>query len=98
MYQIHNCSPQAKELIKADASVELPEDNRPLLEARTRASKYPFRKMKVGHCFVIPYTEINEKSLSSLKKSVSTNNKLLRIFCKIIRHNDEQLIEVARIA
>jgi len=61
----------------------------------TRNTKYPFRKMLIGQSFAIPFGEVNEGNIRS--QSTNTGVKLGKKFT-VIKHNEYQCYEVARIA
>lgn len=99
MYQIHIASPEAKAFMPAD--FEASNDGyRPMIEAQSKASKYPFARMQVGHCFVIPYGDAKEAAANQLRKAIcvaQANPKLKPRMWKLLRHDDLNLFEVARI-
>lgn len=99
MYQIFNCSPEAEKMLPAgfDRSVA---DCRPITHIRNNASRYPFRRMQIGHCFIISYAEFKEDDkMDNLRAAVSKANKSMGPYrkFKIIKHDDSQIVEVARI-
>lgn len=58
-------------------------------------SKYPFRTMNVGTSFTVPYNDVRETTLRSL---CSRHGKKLEKKFRLVRHDDRQIYEIARIA
>lgn len=86
-YPIVECSPKARAMI-AEGVV-------PLNDAiKTNTKKYPFDALEIGAAFTVPFSENNELSIRQLK--IRYGKKLKRSFT-VIKHNEHQLIEVARI-
>lgn len=87
-YQIQPCSPKAAErVIVSPVSV----GTEPMPEG---VNVYPFSEMQPGQCFVLPFDSCNEKTV---RNRVSTRNKKdVRQFI-VIKHNEFQCYEVARI-
>ncbi len=100
MYQIHNCSPNAESYIAQDIKVAEERAKKIVLEEESKAVKYPFKKMQIGHCFLLP-VEVNKdqhsRNLQAAYTAVAKANKALKPKqFKTFSHPD--CIEVARIA
>jgi len=61
-------------------------------------SKYPFRELLTGDCFIVKFGDMEPSTLANLRSLASSyGKKLCRKFVVII-HNEYQCVEVARIA
>jgi len=96
MYQIHRASPEA--IAKCPEGFETKPDAFRPLPNLGKATKYPIRRLAVGTCFVIPYAEAKLGILSSVRAVASNANRVMAPNrYVVITHENEQLIEVARI-
>ena len=68
----------------------------------TRASKYPFRELRVGECFLIPAEDIPPKGIGSVKAAVYAYKSAKRNDAKskrfVVREIDHGDIGVWRIS
>lgn len=91
MFEIIACSPQAAKRI--DPEIERgTERDPPNLHHR---AKYPFERLLIGEGFAIPIADASE---TSLRVTSSRMTKKLNRKFTVIRHDDYQCFEVARIA
>ncbi|QZA70481.1 hypothetical protein AH03_1 [Erwinia phage AH03] len=91
--EIYECSPEAKKLISelfkiGDGKVEEMKFN----------AKYPFALLKIGDCFIIPFTEISANTLSSVRTCAKKYGETHYKKFAVIRHKDNDCYEIARIA
>jgi len=100
LYQIHNASPEA--LAKIPAFDIEKADMTPEPIEITKRTVYPFKRMKVGHCFIVGFESDDRLTLSNQSqrlrsKASHAGTKLQRKFA-VLRHNDHKVFEIVRIA
>lgn len=89
-FEIKECSPIATKLIKSR------DDNVGTSEPTHRNTVYPFQMLKIGECFTIPYDmKVNE---IVLRNTASLKGKKQGKKFSVIKHDDYQCFEIARIA
>lgn len=88
-FELHDASPQAKKKITSYVDTVGAHAN------DHHRIKYPFDELTIGKCFTVPFAEANETSLR-LTASVRGKNSGKKF--AVIKHNDLQIVEVARIA
>lgn len=85
---IYSCSEKAAEKITSYTDTVGTSDD-------LANSKYPWRRLKIGQCFTIPIGEVEQSTVRGL---ASSKGKLMNKKFTVIRHDDQNLYEVARIA
>ncbi|HEX2242020.1 MAG TPA: hypothetical protein VHK27_01940 [Gammaproteobacteria bacterium] len=89
-YEIYECSEAARRRIEPNAV----ECGQTYPNTHHRA-KYPFSELKLGQAFAVPFKEASEPSL---RVTASRLSKELKRKFIVIKHNDWEVFEVARIA
>lgn len=87
-YDKYQCSPQMA------GRIETYEDLVGVSEDKPNA-KYPWNSLGIGMCFVINAT--SEVEQSTLRTLVSSKGKALKKKFSVLKHEDQQIFEVARI-
>jgi hypothetical protein len=77
------------------AKITVETDAFPLVVSEHVNAKYPWGEMKLGQSFSVPFAEIKEGNIRN-QASVTTRHAGGKKFV-VIKHNDLQLYEVARI-
>lgn len=90
-YEVIDASPKALSHCVAE---EVKQGERDVSEAN---AKYPFKSLRVGESFAIPFDDMGPGTLQSVRSSASLNGKKLQRKFKIITHDDYRCVEVARI-
>lgn len=88
-YLIQPCSPKANERIDWSAVV-----NVGIQGVKLGPNTYPFVSMLPGQCFIVPFSEGNEKTI---RNRVSVQNKRDLRKWVVIKHTEFECYEVARI-
>lgn len=89
-YQIVECSEKAKALIKADAV-----DNIGISDTKSKLAKYPYSEMEIGKGFAVPYSNVTD---NNIRLSAYRAGKQMHKTFTVIKHDEHQCYEVARIA
>lgn len=90
-YEVIDASPKALAFCN---EADVKQGERDVSEAN---AKYPFKSLRVGESFAIPFDDMNPGTLQSVRSSASLNGKKLSRKFKIITHNEYSCVEVARI-
>jgi hypothetical protein len=83
--EIFDASPQAKALI--------PEGLEPKADTNVSNAKYPFDRLPVGKCFLLPL----DKGENYVRVLTSKNAKKLGKRFTVIKHAEHSVFEIARI-
>ena len=84
-YQIMDCSPKAKKIIDS-------------VSKTSRSNFFTdslFEEMEIGKCIIIKFGELKEQSIRNL---VTTQSKRLDKTFRCIKHKEEGVFEVVRVA
>lgn len=95
MYKIFACSPEAFKLLTAEYEGALEP-----LESKAQGVLYPYKQMRVGHCFIVGYedkAEKNKKASATYKATSLANKKLAPLAFKVLTHSKHKCIEVVRV-
>lgn len=107
-YQLHIASPEVLKLCTGDFDVNKA-DMTPLPDVDTyvQRRRYPFHRMQIGHCFIVPFEEGNEPAMKDylvsqqsqkIRSAVSKANAKAQARFIVKKHAEHKIFEVARIA
>lgn len=101
-YQIHIASPEVMKDFLPKFNVD-EADMTPLPDVDTYVERrrYPFHRMQVGHCFIVPFESNDEfhilRQSNKIRSAVSKASRVNRKFI-VKKHTEHKIFEVARIA
>ena len=87
-YTLQPCSPKAAEKIQSYESAL------PVEAALTGRQVYPFELMNVGTCFIVP---LDSNAAKHIRVRVSEKNKASEKRFIVIKHDEFECLEVARV-